>query len=97
MTTNHAGEGHGETRYTVEEASAILGWAPTTLRDKVTHGKVPHLRLHVRKGVRFTSDHLDQIRAGMERPVLMREQSSDVGGPDLSAFEGLMSVVPDGK
>lgn len=98
MTLDDVSEGQVERRYTVAEAAAILGWAPTTLRDKVTRGSVPHLRLHVRKGVRFTPVHLDQIRADMERPaVLPGQQSSRLAGPDLSAFQGLLSVVRTGQ
>lgn len=43
---------------TIEQAASLVGLAPTTLRDKVTRGEVPHLRLHRVKGVRFTEQHL---------------------------------------
>ncbi len=48
----------------MEEAAARLGYAPSTLRDKVSRREVPHHRSGRRKGVYFTQGDLDEILAG---------------------------------
>jgi hypothetical protein len=57
------------TEYTLAEAAGRLGWASTTLRDKVSAQAVPHHRRHAVKGVFFTDADIAQIRArGRRRP-----------------------------
>jgi hypothetical protein len=82
--------------YGVAEAATLLGLAPTTLRDRVTAGLVPHMRLHTRKGVRFTADQIREIRASMIRPANRHpgEHGGAGAGPDLSRFSELRSVRP---
>lgn len=76
--------------YAIAEAASLLGIAPTTLRDRVTAGRVPHVRLHARKGVRFTADQIREIRASMVRPG--SRCTVEEAGPDLSRFTELRSV-----
>lgn len=79
--------------YAVAEAAALLGLAPTTLRDRVTAGLVPHVRLHTRKGVRFTADQIREIRASMVRSANPRRgEDVEDAGPDLSRFTQLRSA-----
>ena len=53
----------------MEEAATALGCSRFTLRDRVTRGEVPHRRSGRRKGVYFTQEDLDEIRAGQARGV----------------------------
>jgi excisionase family DNA binding protein len=55
--------------YTIDEATEVLRCRRSWLRDQVTAGTVPHLRLGKVKGVRFTADDLMQIAATRARPV----------------------------
>jgi excisionase family DNA binding protein len=58
----------------VEEAAAYLNIPVRTLRNWVGQGKVPHTRIG--KHVRFTPEHLAQIVAAGERPVVERPRRS---------------------
>lgn len=60
--------------YTITEAAALIGLAPTTLRDKVTAYEVPHHRYGNVKGVYFTPEDIDEIRTmHARRPRHLRE------------------------
>ncbi len=72
----------------MEEAAARLGFAPLTLRDKVTRGEVPHHRSGRLKGVYFTQEDLDEIQAGQARPTTSkaaRRRATDPRPPITAA------------
>ena len=55
--------------HTLAEAAALIGMAPTTLRDRCTRHAVPHHRRFEKRGIYFTDDDIAAIRAGHSRPV----------------------------
>lgn len=72
----------------MEEAAARLGYAPSTLRDKVTRHEVPHHRSGRLKGVYFTQEDLDKILAGQARPTTAkaaRRRATDPRPPITAA------------
>ena len=63
--------------YTLAEAASRLGWAGTTLRDKVTAYAVPHHRRHAARGIFFTDQDIAQIKAqGRRRPGAVSRPSA---------------------
>jgi excisionase family DNA binding protein len=86
------------TLLTIAEAAALLGMSPSTLRDRVTAGTVPHIRLGKVRGVRFTPEHLAEICARGQVPVGTRfphrahAQDQDPGEDALARFTGLRSL-----
>ena len=56
-------------QYTIAQAAAMLGRAPTTLRDQVTRREVPHHRRGKVKGVYFTVEDITAILEADRRPV----------------------------
>lgn len=84
---------HNPIDYTITEAAALIGLAPTTLRDKVTAYEVPHHRYGNVKGVYFTPEDIDEIRTThARRPRQVREsgrsQAEAVVIPDRFARLG---------
>ncbi len=86
--------------YSLPEAAAILGYAVTTLRDRVTQGRVPHHRRFRVKGVFFTDEDIAAIKHGSAvavgespRRAEPPHPSTDVvPGSSLDAFLGLRSL-----
>ena len=88
--------------YTIAEAAVRLGKAPTTLRDEVTRGVVPHHRIHGVRGVRFTDADLAAIRADDRVAVGQRfPRRNDVPpagpgpapNPEVDTFDPLSEFV----
>lgn len=86
--------------YSLPEAAAILGYAVTTLRDRVTQARVPHHRRFRVKGVFFTDEDIAAIQRGT--PVSVGDHRRPVGASqvacedpqavELAAFLGLRSL-----
>lgn len=68
---------------TIAEAAAFLGIPETTLRDKVTARQVPHTRIG--RHVRFSADHLAEIIAAGEQPVITAPTRLQVVGARTGA------------
>ncbi len=67
--------------YTLAEAASRLGWAGTTLRDKVTAYAVPHHRRYAVRGIFFTDEDIVEIQAlGHRRPA-----QAALAGPSAAA------------
>lgn len=87
-----------ETEYSLAEAAAILGYAVTTLRDRVTEARVPHHRRFRVKGVYFTDEDIAAIKLGSAFAVGESPRSaepSSLPGTDVDptqAFLGLRSL-----
>ena len=89
--------------YSIPEAAEILGYAVSTLRDRVTQARVPHHRRFRVKGVFFTDEDIAAIQNGTGVQVGDRRRTrGDVLGsieaarsdelPDLGPFVGLRSL-----
>lgn len=60
--------------YTRQEAAALLGVSDSWLRDQVSLGNVPHIRLGQVKGVRFRHQDVEDIITARQRPVIARPE-----------------------
>ncbi len=89
-----------EREYSLPEAAALLGYAVTTLRDRVTQARVPHHRRFRVKGVYFTDEDIAAIKRGSAFAVGESPRGSELAHPvedvvprlSLDAFLGLRSL-----
>ena len=92
-----------ERQYSLPEAADILGYAVTTLRDRVARGEVPHHRRFGVKGVYFTDNDMAAIQDGTRVPLgdrrrrrgdhrRLAEGAGSTESPELAAFFGLRSL-----
>jgi hypothetical protein len=89
-----------EHEYTMAEAAELVGYAVTTLRDRVTQARVPHHRRYRVKGVFFTDEDIAAIKNGSAFAVGESPRQAEPPHPadrvvprsSLDAFLGLRSL-----